>query len=372
MAPFLFALLLLAQEAPPASPDAAATPAAADGPLATALPRKPDAAPPPIQGGPMTPPSDDYGYVAWCYGAVGGYLDLYDRAMPDVIRIERAWPTPSTEENITVVYPSLRDEARASLKVFKRALEAAERASPTPIQTQGVAAIRKGNGVWTGANSVSKAQLAQFWMSWSPPARCEETARTLEARSNLFGQALSANARPAEAQAAPPTRAAPTESLIAPIGLSAPRGAASGLVAADLDIASAPIPEAAPATTPLAVDVPSPVAEPPVPAPTTMIAEPASAAEPPVSAVAGPPPAQPAGEPAPEPTPPELSAIDALLPVTDQPAAPVVEAPPSQPPPAVVAAPPPAARPAPVPPARPRPARKRGLKETLGGLRGPL
>ena len=40
------------------------------------------------------------------------YVDLYDRAMPEVIRIERAWPTPSTEENIAVVYPEQREEAK--------------------------------------------------------------------------------------------------------------------------------------------------------------------------------------------------------------------------------------------------------------------
>ena len=40
------------------------------------------------------------------------YVELYDRAMPEVIRIERAWPTPSTEENINEVYPAQREEAK--------------------------------------------------------------------------------------------------------------------------------------------------------------------------------------------------------------------------------------------------------------------
>lgn len=186
MAPLLLALLLLAQDGVPA-------PAPTDGPVATAVARKQDVAPLPIQGGPVAPPTDDYGYVGWCYGAVSGYVDLYDRAMPEVIRIERAWPTPSTEENIKEVYPAQKKEAADSIVLFKRAIEAAEKASPTPIANQGAAAIKKGRAVWTGAGTVPKAQLAQFWMSWSPPSKCEETAKALEARSNLFGQALSFN-----------------------------------------------------------------------------------------------------------------------------------------------------------------------------------
>jgi len=203
MAPILLlAFALLAQDAPPAIND--------DGPVATAAPRKQDVAPLPIQGGRVTPPTDDYGYVGWCFGAVSGYVDLYDRAMPEVIRIERAWPTPGTEENIKTVYPAQKRDAARSLELFRRAIEAAEKASPSPIASQGAAAIKKGRGVWTGAGSVPKAQLAQFWMSWSPPARCEETARALEARSNLFGQALTANTGAAAPVVAEPEAEAPT------------------------------------------------------------------------------------------------------------------------------------------------------------------
>lgn len=195
MAPYLFALLLLAQDAPAAEPsDSVEVAAPADGPVATAVPRKQTVAPLPIQGGPVSAPTDDYGYVGWCYGVMASYVDLYDLAMPEVERIERAWPTPSTEENIKIIYPGQRAEARENLKIFQAAMEAAEKASPTAIHKDGEAAIKKGRAVWTGATTVPKAQLAQFWMSWSPPAKCEETAKSLTERSNLFGQALGANA----------------------------------------------------------------------------------------------------------------------------------------------------------------------------------
>lgn len=255
MAPILLlAFALLAQDAPPAvpSPD--------DGPMATAAPRKQDVAPLPIQGGPVSAPTDDYGYVGWCFGAVSGYVDLYDRAMPEVIRIERAWPTPGTEENIKEVYPAQKREAVESLALFRRAIEAAEKASPTPIATQGAAAIKKGRGVWTGATSVPKAQLAQFWMSWSPPRKCEETAKALEARSNLFGQALTANAAaaaapaPSEPEPVPLAEAAPTVDVTAPT--DAPTEAVAAVETAVVDDAEAP-----------AVVAPQDPAEAPPPAP---------------------------------------------------------------------------------------------------------
>lgn len=248
MAPYLLALALMMQDAP----------AAADGPVATAVPRKQDVAPLPIQGGAVSAPTDDYGYVGWCYGAISSYVELYDRAMPEVIRIERAWPTPSTEANIAEVYPGQRDEARRNLVLFSRAMEAAERASPAAIQPQGAAAIKRGRAMWTGATSVPKAQLAQFWMSWSPPAKCEETARTLEARSLLFGQALTYNAK----DAAPITPPPPPEEEVAPTADPSPAAeesaAADATPPATLEVAGTA--ETAP---PTAIDDLLPVDEPP-------------------------------------------------------------------------------------------------------------
>jgi hypothetical protein len=330
MAPILLlAFALLAQDAPAAT-------SADDGPVATAAPRKQDVAPLPIQGGPVSAPSDDYGYVGWCFGAVSGYVDLYDRAMPEVIRIERAWPTPGTEENIREVYPAQKRDAVASLALFRRAIEAAEKASPTPIAPQGAAAIKRGRGVWTGATTVPKAQLAQFWMSWSPPAKCEETAKALEARANLFGQALTANAAAAAplVAAPPPPEPAPPEPANVPLAEAPP--------------AEAPAPAAAPE----APAEPSPPVETPVDEPTTLAAEPAAPAA-----------ATPAAPAAP-------SAIDDLLPVAAE-AEPVAE--PAPPPAPVAEAEKPAAQPVAQPvatPAKPKPTRKPGLRDTLRGLRG--
>lgn len=319
MAPFFFALALFAQDAPPA---------ASDGPMATAVPRKQEVAALPIQGGAVSAPSDDYGYVGWCYGAMSAYVELYDRAMPEVIRIERAWPTPSTEDNIAKVYPAQRDEAKKNILLFARAMQAAEKASPSPIQNQGVDAIRRGRAVWTGATSVPKAQLAQFWMSWSPPAKCEETAKALEARSLIFGQALTYNNKGAAAAPLPAAPVAPAAEEPAP--------------------APAPAADAAPA--------PEAQAEPASPAPAPVMASDGVLAMTPVPVEDGDAPAETTDTPpaaAPDEAP--ASAIDALMPTPA--AAPATPA-------AAEAAPP---TPAPTAPAKKR---KRGLKDTLTGMRG--
>lgn len=341
MAPILFALALFAQDA---------VPAAADGPVSTQTDRKQDVAPLPIQGGPMSPPSDDYGYVGWCYGAVSGYVELYDKAMPEVIRIERAWPTPGTEENIAVVYPQQKKDAMRSLELYRRAIEAAEKASPTPIAPQGAAAIKKGRGVWSGATSVPKAQLAQFWMSWAPPAKCDETAAALEKKATLFGQALTYNADVGAAAAPAPAAAAP-----APVAEAPPAEAARAETVDET-------PPAAPETPPVVEAARAEVAQ-----ETPASQAPAATPEPAVET--------PTGTPADAP-----SAIEDLLPVAEPAdtaataeAEPATEPEPPAPPPVAAPA---APKPAAAAPAKPKPGpaaprKKPGLRDTIKGMRGP-
>jgi len=170
----LFALALMAQDAPVTT-----------------------AAPPPRTQPAATPPSDEYGYIAWCYGALGGYVELYDKVMPEVTRIEKAFPGPDGAAAALKEYPAMRVQARSDLKVYASAITAAEKASPRPISEYGAAAMKKGRSIWGGSEAVDKARLAQVWMSWSPPGDCETRAKALETKSNLFGQALNYNVKSA-------------------------------------------------------------------------------------------------------------------------------------------------------------------------------
>ena len=252
----LLALLLQAQPAPdpvdvllagkPATPPADAAPA--------------DAAPaagetPPEDRIPAGAPRDDYQFVAWCYGSLRAYLDLHDQVMPEVTRIESAFRPPGRKLSDDMkVYADMQKEGRAQLKVFQSAVTAAEKASLKPINTLGAQAVGKGRDVWKAGPEVTPARLAQVWMSWVLPARCEVIAKTLHDKAVLMGGAFKVNDEPDP----PPPEAAPAD-------------------------AAAPAPEAA-----------APATETPVPAPKT---------PPPETA---PPPETPAETPPPEPKPSHL------------------------------------------------------------------
>lgn len=197
MSALLFALALLAQDVPSAD---AAPPAA---------PVEAEAAPYPT-GAPTT----DYGLVAWCYGALSGYLELKPQVMPEVTRIETTFRAPGrTIAEDMQVYADLEKESRTNLKLFARAMEAAEKASMKPLNAVGGEAVRKGRLTWAAAPNLPKARLAQEWMSWSLPARCETTATALESRAKLLGATfdpLAASPEPA------PQPESPAEPVAAP------------------------------------------------------------------------------------------------------------------------------------------------------------
>ncbi|MCE3290365.1 MAG: hypothetical protein K0R83_2377 [Caulobacter sp.] len=195
MAPILPLLLslLIIQDAAPA--EAAPAPAAA--PAEVEYPIPPGA------------PEDDYGLVAWCYGALDGHMKLYDKVLPEVQRIENEIAKiPGAPPADMQGYKDQHAAGKDTLKLFRGAMEAAEKASAKPIAAQGADALKRGNTVWfTIRDTKDKKYLAREWMSWGLPGRCLPTAQRLQAKSNLFGQALTYNAK-APAEPAPPAEAA--------------------------------------------------------------------------------------------------------------------------------------------------------------------
>jgi hypothetical protein len=282
---FLLALALLAQDAPVST-----------APTASAPPVRTTAA--------ATPPTDDYGYVGWCYGALGGYVELYDKVMPEVTRIEKTFPGPDGFNAAMKEYPAMRDQAKSDLKVYRSAIIAAEKASPRPISEYGAAAIKKGHSVWAGSEQVEKARLAQVWMSWSPPGDCDTRAKALETKSTLFGQALNYNVKKGEA----PAPEAPAPEASAPTALTP--------YPADTPVAAAPL-EAPPAAEPQ-TPTPKPAAK---PAPTKKAA--AKPAKPVVETAASAPAPEEAAPPA-EAEPAKPLTMDSYLagaPIAEKPAA---------------------------------------------------
>ena len=185
MTPFAIALALFAQ-----APDATAAPE----PPAPVEDRIPNGA-----------PKEDYPFVAWCYGALRGWMDLHDEVMPEVTRIEGQFRKPGTKlADDLKVYADMQKEGERQLKAFRGALTAAEKASVRPINTVGGAAVRQGALTWTTGPEVTKARKAQEWMSWALPARCDVVAERLETRSKLMGASLRVNAPKEAAKTATP------------------------------------------------------------------------------------------------------------------------------------------------------------------------
>lgn len=181
ISPFLFALALVAQDAGTA--EAA--------PMETAAP----VAAPTEAAYPPGAPRDPYGLVAWCYGALSAHKGLRDQVMPEVVRIETTYRRPgSSLEDDLQAYEDLDQLSERNLALFSRAIEAAEKASPRPINAHGAEALRRGRATWSRAAELPAARLAQEWMSWTLPARCETTAVTLEERARLMGPAFDLSA----------------------------------------------------------------------------------------------------------------------------------------------------------------------------------
>lgn len=189
----LLALSILANSAPADAPVTTAPPAAVDQKAAS---DDWDEIPP-------TAPRDDYGLVAWCYGALDEYLSIYEVVKPDLKAIDKMFGSPVHESE-----PYAEDIAgeRQALKRFAAAIEAAERASPQPIAFRGAAAMDKGRSIWSAAKLQPRRKLADAWLFWGVPNRCETTAKSLKERSILLGQAMAVGAPGGDA----PPGSAPT------------------------------------------------------------------------------------------------------------------------------------------------------------------
>jgi hypothetical protein len=266
----LFALVVLAAvqsraATPEAAPaDAAPAPAASE-PAADKPAQDPAAAEPAASDKaepdkaetdtlPVGAPSDDYGLVAWCYGALDEYLAIYEVVKPDLRDIDKMFGTPVKE---TEPYSEDVAEERVALKRFADAMEAAEKASPSPIAAAGAQDIAKGRDVWAAARLQPNRKLADAWLYWGVPSRCETTAQSLKARSTLLGQALATDAPQADTpppDASPPAPAAPDTAAPAPAPTVDTLLDKASDAAAPNDDAPAPPPAAPSADAPPAAD----------------------------------------------------------------------------------------------------------------------
>jgi hypothetical protein len=136
---------------------------------------------------PANAPKDDYGFVGWCYGALDEYLSIYEQVKPDLKDIDKLFGSPVVEDE-----PYSQDiaEDRKALKRFGLALHAAQVASLQPIGDQGSDAIQGGRAMWSMAKMQPHRRLADAWLFWGLPPRCDRAAKRLTTRAALMGQAV--------------------------------------------------------------------------------------------------------------------------------------------------------------------------------------
>jgi len=114
----------------------------ADAPATVTLDQSSDDAIPPGA------PTDDYRFVAWCYGAMDESIAVYEQVIPDLQAIDARIGSPVKEK---VPYAQDVAEERQALKRFAAAMEAAEKASPRPIAPDGAKAMQLGRSMWSQA-----------------------------------------------------------------------------------------------------------------------------------------------------------------------------------------------------------------------------
>ena len=170
----VLSLLLAAQQTPPE----------ADAPLATQRstptipagpPRDPNDLPIPAGA-----PSDDFGLVSWCQGALRGHMELAEQI------------GESDEEQQAI--------GRDYLRSYETALAAAPQGKTTEGARAGVAARETGYASWAAARTSQNRETQKFtYLGWQLPGRCEHAAKRLGSNADLLGAAL---ATPAGAPAA--------------------------------------------------------------------------------------------------------------------------------------------------------------------------
>jgi hypothetical protein len=193
----LFALALATADGPIATAPSPAEPAAATAPASPAAEPARDAE---IPG---SAPTDDYGFVAWCHGALTGHMELHDRVQPELNKVS---PGGDDSEQMQA--------GRDYLALYADALKAAEKASPANIHDRGVEANAAGYRIWAAARAAEPRTQMWSYLMWELPARCEIAAKRLKERSTLFAEALrpDPNTPPPAAPAENPTAdKSPTE-----------------------------------------------------------------------------------------------------------------------------------------------------------------
>lgn len=199
----LFALMLAAA----AADEPVATSPAARETAAAAAPQRPADIP-------ASAPTDDYGFVAWCHGALSGHMELRELVKPELDAL-----SPGDDDSAQLA------AGKEALELYSRALKSAEKASPVAIHNRALQSSGQGYRIWSAARTAEPRTRMWSYLMWELPPRCETAAKRLEERSSLFAEAL----RPGAENAASPSLVDSSPALPAePAGTPGPQATAEG------------------------------------------------------------------------------------------------------------------------------------------------
>lgn len=236
----LAALAALSLQAASAPPSAAA---AGDAPTTTA-PGAVDAGAAASSDTPSGAPTDDFGFVNWCKGALSGHMELYPQVKLELAKLE----AEKAAKQDSKLSPAEARAARAKrateaadmakgdreqmaagrdyLALYDRGIAEAEKSGAPSLHAQGEDAQGQGYRIWSAARAADDRTKMWSWLMWELPARCETSAKKLETQSALLGAAFQQSAPAAAApEAVAPT---PPASADAPAGPPADSPADSG------------------------------------------------------------------------------------------------------------------------------------------------
>jgi hypothetical protein len=157
--------------------------------LMMADPQPSTAATPPAPASPEAPPpgapTDDYGLVNWCKGALQGHMALFTVVKPELDKL------PDSRPKETAVLDAEQAKAGGEyLALYQRAIDAAEKASPQAISERGAQARRMGDSIWNPARTADPKTRMWSYLGWELPGSCETSAERLYEKSLLSAQAL--------------------------------------------------------------------------------------------------------------------------------------------------------------------------------------
>jgi hypothetical protein len=122
-------------------------------------------------------PSDDYGLVGWCQGALTGHMSLYAVVRPELKKLSRAGEAKADADMETAQMQA----GREYLDLYDRARRAADARSAGVDKVRGEVARDAGGRIWNEASRADPQTRMWSWIMWELPARCETAARRLEA-----------------------------------------------------------------------------------------------------------------------------------------------------------------------------------------------